>query len=127
LFEGIAHGTLSERHVDVDDRTCVAVVLASGGYPGDYEKGKAITGIDQVTNAFVFQSGTADGKKDGLVTDGGRVLTVSAFGKDLDQAIANAYRNTGVIAFSGATKRNDIGKDLVRIPAARSSGTVQTI
>ena len=114
LFEGIAHGTLSERHVDTDDRTCVSVVMASRGYPSDYEKGQAITGIENVTNAFVFQAGTAESKK-GLVTDGGRVLAVSAFGKDLEQAIVNAYSNVLKIDFEGKTGRSDIGHDLVRV------------
>ena len=71
LFEGIAHGTLSERHVDVDARTCVSVVMAAEGYPGKYESGKSITGIENVVNAYVFQSGTAESKKEGLVTVGG--------------------------------------------------------
>ncbi|MEO7079883.1 MAG: phosphoribosylamine--glycine ligase, partial [Flavobacteriales bacterium] len=72
LFEGIATGTLSERHVDVDDRTCATIVLASEGYPGNYETGKPIVGMEMIQAAHVFQSGTAlDG--DELVTAGGRV------------------------------------------------------
>jgi phosphoribosylamine---glycine ligase len=121
LFEGIAHGTLSERHVDLDERTCVAVVMAAEGYPGDHEVGKAITGMDTVSNAYVFQSGTRDAGKDGLVTAGGRVLCVSAFGKDLDQAIVNAYKNTLGIDFEGRTLRTDIGKDLVKTPSTRTA------
>jgi phosphoribosylamine--glycine ligase len=120
LFEGIATGTLSERHVDVDDRTAVSIVLASEGYPGEYEKGKPITGLDLVTDAYVFQSGTAM-KGDRLVTAGGRVLTVTAIGKDLEQAIANAYRNASLIAFEGKYMRSDIGHDLVRMPVPKGA------
>ncbi len=127
LFEGIAHGTLSERHVDVDARTCVSVVMAAEGYPGKYESGKSITGIENVVNAYVFQSGTAENKKEGLVTAGGRVLTVSAFGKDLDQAIANAYKNSLVIDFQGRTMRTDIGKDLVKTPVSKTASIVQIL
>jgi phosphoribosylamine--glycine ligase len=118
LFEGIASGTLSEIHVDVDDRTAVSIVLASEGYPDEFEKGKAIGGLELVRDAYVFQSGTAL-KGEQLVTNGGRVLVVTAFGKDLEQAIASAYRSAGLIAFSGKTMRSDIGHDLVRVPTTK--------
>ena len=121
LFEGIAHGTLSERHVDVDDRTAVTVVLASEGYPGSFEKGKGVIGLDMVRDAYVFQAGTKLDRNGALVTDGGRVMAVTAFGKDLEQAILSAYRSAGLISFEGKYVRNDIGKDLVRIPAPRNS------
>ncbi len=120
LFEGIASGTLSERHVDVDDRTAVTVVIASEGYPGNYEKGRPIGGIDLVRDAYVFHAGTRM-KGDTLVTDGGRVLCVTAFGKDLDQAIASAYRNAALIDFDGKYFRTDIGRDLVKIPVPRGA------
>ncbi|MBL7963872.1 MAG: phosphoribosylamine--glycine ligase [Flavobacteriales bacterium] len=113
LCEGIATGTLSERHVDVDDRTAVTIVLASEGYPGEYAKGKPIVGVEMVTEALVFQAGTRL-KGDRLETNGGRVLSITAFGKDLEQAIANAYRNAGLIAYEGKYCRSDIGHDLVR-------------
>ena len=119
LFEGIATGTLSERHVDTDDRTCVTVVLASEGYPGAYETGVPIDGIGTVTNAYVFHAGTKEVKKQ-LVTDGGRVLAVSAVGKDLEQAIAGAYRNVVLIDFQGRTFRTDIGHDLVKAGTAKT-------
>jgi phosphoribosylamine--glycine ligase len=123
LFEGIATGTLSERHIDVDDRTAVSIVMASEGYPGRVKEGRSITGIEQVRDAYVFMAGATDSNGD-LRTRGGRVLAVTAFGKDLESAIANAYRNAGLIGFDGCVMRTDIGQDLVRTnaknPASRS-------
>ena len=123
LFEGIASGTLSERHVDTDDRTCVTVVMASEGYPGEYETGRPIEGIEAVMNAYVFQAGTAENKRGELVTNGGRVLAVSGFGKDVEQAVANTYRNVVMIDFEGRTVRTDIGKDLVKSPVQKNVTT----
>lgn len=124
LFEGISSGTLSERHVDVDDRTCATVVLASEGYPGTYEKGRAILGLDQVREAHVFQAGTVE-KGGALVTEGGRVLAVTAFGKDTEQAIMQVYRSVMLIDFEGKQYRSDIGHDLVRVPAVRPGAPQQ--
>lgn len=118
LFEGIASGTLSERHVDEDDRTAMCVVLTSEGYPGDYVKGKPIEGMDLVRDAFVFHSGTAE-KKGRIVTNGGRVLSVTAFGKDVEGAIQNSYRNATLISYDGRYCRNDIGHDLARVPSGK--------
>lgn len=126
LFEGIASDTLSERHVDVDDRTCVNVVMAAEGYPGEVRKGDAVRGIEQVDQALVFQAGTTAGKN-GVVTDGGRVLSVSAFGKDLEQAIAQVYRQVTIIDFDGKQFRTDIGHDLVRMPTSKQQGTPQQV
>ncbi|HRH38182.1 MAG TPA: phosphoribosylglycinamide synthetase C domain-containing protein, partial [Flavobacteriales bacterium] len=123
LFEGIATGTLSERHVDVDDKTALAVVLASEGYPNDYEKGKVIGGMDLVRDAYVFQAGTAM-KGDRLITDGGRVMTVTGMGKDLESAIASTYRQAALLAYDGKYMRADIGHDLVKQPAAPRAATV---
>lgn len=114
LFEGIATGTLSERHVDVDDRTAVTIVMASEGYPGKVVTGRPIGGLELVREAYVFHAGTAE-KNGELVTAGGRVLAVTAFGKDLEQAIASAYRSASLIDFEGKVMRTDIGHDLVRM------------
>jgi phosphoribosylamine--glycine ligase len=111
--------------VDVDDRTAVTIVLASAGYPGEYEKGKAITGADQVRDAYVFHAGTRL-KGDQLVTDGGRVLAVTGIGKDLDSAVASAYRAASAIEFEGCYRRDDIGKDLVKQPAQRAAAKQPT-
>lgn len=124
LFEGVATGTLSERHIDVDDRTSVSVVLASAGYPGEYETGKEVAGIESVTDAYVFQAGTAmrGGK---LVTNGGRVMAVTGMGKDLESAMASAYRASERIAYEGKYQRDDIGKDLVKQPAQRPAAAAR--
>lgn len=127
LFEGISSGTLSERHVDVDERTCLSVVMASEGYPGTYEVGHPIEGIEAITNAYVFQAGTAENKDGELVTNGGRVLAVSGFGKDVEQAIANTYRSVVLIDFEGRTVRTDIGHDLVKTPATKNANTPQQV
>ena len=86
------------------------VVMASQGYPGSYEKGKAIAGLDQAaqTGAIVFHAGTKL-TDDGLVTDGGRVLGVTAIGSNFDVALANAYKAVDCIEFEGAFCRRDIG------------------
>lgn len=120
LFEGIATGTLSERHVDVDERTAVSIVLAAEGYPADYEKGSVITGVEMVRDAYVFQAGTAQ-KGDQLLTNGGRVMAVTGMGKDLESAIASAYRAASVIGYSDKYMRDDIGHDLVKQPTSRAS------
>ncbi len=124
LFEGIASGTLSERHVDVDDRTAVTIVLASEGYPGDFEKGKPIGGLDMVRDAYVFQAGTKL-KGSTLTTDGGRVMAVTGMGKDLESAIASAYRQAAVISYEGKYMRTDIGHDVVKQPTQRSSAVAK--
>ncbi len=123
LFEGIAHNTLSERHVDMDDRTCTTVVMASEGYPGNYRKGFPIVGLDMVTNALVFHAGTTleNGRP---VTQGGRVLAVTAMGKDLEQSLATVYKGLAPIDYEGKRFRSDIGHDLAR-QTARTGSTQQ--
>ena len=126
LFEGIASDTLSERHVDVDDRTCVTVVMAAEGYPGEPRKGDTIRGLEQVDQALVFQAGT-ELTKEGLHTAGGRVLSVSGFGKDLEQAIGQTYRQLSLVDYDGKTFRTDIGHDLVRMASPKTQGTPQQV
>ncbi len=113
LFEGIATHTLSERDVEDDPRTAVGIVLASNGYPGKYEKGKRIEGVKGVENALIFQAGTAM-ENGSLVTAGGRVLTVSALGRDLETSTGTALEEAGCIRFEGRTYRRDIGQDLLK-------------
>jgi phosphoribosylamine--glycine ligase len=89
LFEGVAEGNLDQREIAFDERAAVCVMLVSGGYPEAYKKGYPITGIDQVSGSIVFHAGTAR-RASLVVTDGGRVLGVTALGADIRQAVDNA-------------------------------------
>lgn len=111
LFEACAAGDLRKRKIDIDPRTVTTVVMVSGGYPGDYEKGKNITGLNRVRGSIPFHAGTklVDGK---VVTNGGRVLAVSSYGKDMKEALEASYRNINSIEFEGKHCRKDIGFDL---------------
>ena len=111
LFEAMAKGELERAAFELDDRFCTTVMLVSQGYPGDYEKGKEITGISDVKGSIVFHAGTklADGK---VVTNGGRVIAVSSFGKTMQEALAQSYENVAKIHFDGMNFRRDIGFDL---------------
>lgn len=111
LLEGAADGTLAEKTVEFDTQTAVTVMLVSGGYPGSYEKGKEISGLEKVANSTVFHAGT---KMHGntLVTNGGRVLAVSALGKSRTEALETAYRNAELIQFEKKYYRKDLGFDL---------------
>ena len=111
LFEGVATGTLAEKEVEFDERAAVCIMLVSGGYPGSYEKGFPIAGIDDVWGSIVFHAGTA--MKDGqIVTNGGRVIAVSSYGKDKEEALQKSFANAKLITFQGKNFRRDIGADL---------------
>ena len=111
LFEGVAEGNLDEREIAFDERAAVCVMLVSGGYPQEYKKGYPITGIDQVKGSIVFHSGTA--LKDGqVVTNGGRVIAVSSYGKDKAEALQKSFEEAQKIQFTDKYFRRDIGADL---------------
>ena len=112
IFEAIYDERLSELDIKWKDESCACVILASGGYPKSYEKGKEISGLDdkgQAEGVFVYHAGTK--LSDGVfTTNGGRVLGVTATGKDLETALGNAYKGAKTITFDKVHYRNDIGK-----------------
>jgi len=112
LFDGVATGTLKEKELVVNTEFVATVILASGGYPGSFEKGKHITGYENVVDSLVFHAGTMheSGK---LLTSGGRVMAVSSFGKTINEALDKSYKNAGMIDFEGKYFRHDIGFDLL--------------
>ena len=112
LLEGVAEGNLANRDIAFDERAAVCVMLVSGGYPGKYEKGFPITGIDQVEGSVVFHAGTALNADGQVVTAGGRVIAVSSYGQDKSEALQKSFSEAQKIHFNGKYFRRDIGKDL---------------
>ena len=111
LLEGVANGDLDKRAIEFDERAVVCVMLVSGGYPQEYKKGYPITGIEDVEGCIVFHAGTT--MKDGeVVTNGGRVIAVSSYGKDKAEALAKSFAEAQQINFTDKYFRRDIGKDL---------------
>ena len=111
LLVGAAEGTLAQKSIEIDHRTAVTVMLVSGGYPGDYEKGKVISGLDKVEDSIAFHAGTSF-KNGNVCTDGGRVIAVSSYGENMKEALTCSYKNAGKIEFEGIYYRKDLGFDL---------------
>lgn len=111
LFEGVAAGDLDKRAIEFDPRAAVCVMLVSGGYPGKYDKGYEISGLDKTGESIVFHAGTAfnNGR---VVTAGGRVIAVSSYGKDKAEALARTMEATKQIEYEKKFYRTDIGQDL---------------
>jgi len=111
LLIGAADGTLGKTIIEIDERTAAAVMLVAGGYPGTYEKGKVITGLNKIEDSLVFQAGTklVDGN---VCSDGGRVLAVSSYGKNMNEALSRSYKNAELIHFEDLYYRKDLGFDL---------------
>ena len=111
LFEGVADGNLDQRTIEFDERAAVCVMLVSGGYPQQYKKGYPITGIDQVKDSVVFHAGTTLKDRE-VVTNGGRVIAVSSYGKDKSEALQKSFTEAQKIQFTDCYFRHDIGADL---------------
>lgn len=112
LLEGVAEGNLDEKTVEFDERAAVCVMLVSGGYPQAYKKGYVINGIDKVEGSIVFHAGTKLNAEGQVVTNGGRVIAVSSYGKDKAEALAKSFAEAQKIEFTDKYFRRDIGQDL---------------
>ncbi|HCC69934.1 MAG TPA: phosphoribosylamine--glycine ligase [Bacteroidales bacterium] len=111
LLIGVAGGNLDEKKLEITNDTVTTVMLVSGGYPGDYEKGKEIFNIEDASGSIIFQAGTRN-VGDRIVTSGGRVLAISSYGHDMNEALKKSYANAEIIEFEGKYFRRDIGFDL---------------
>lgn len=112
LLEGVATQTLHQKNYEVNPQTATTVVLVSGGYPEDYEKGKVVSGLEETQGSQVFHAGTKqDGNK--VLTSGGRVFAVTSFGKSIEEAVKKSFTNAEKIKYDKKYYRKDIGKDLI--------------
>ena len=111
LFLAVANEKLDEITLEIDERSATTIMLVSGGYPEDFEKGKIISGLETIEDSIVFHAGT---KLDNgnVVSNGGRVLTVTSYGNDFQEAIKKSYQNIAKLNFDKMYFRKDIGNDL---------------
>jgi phosphoribosylamine--glycine ligase len=112
LFQSVADQKLDTFELEVDPRSATTIMVVSGGYPEDFEKGKVITGLENITDSIVFHAGTKL-EDDNVVSNGGRVLTVTSYGDDFQQAIKKSYQNIDKLNFDKMYFRKDIGFDLI--------------
>ena len=111
IFNAIAKQELEKVALEIDERSATTIMIVSGGYPEDYEKGKEITGIDAITESIVFHAGTKL-ENEKVVTNGGRVLAVTSYGNSFDEAIKKSYQSIAKLQFDKMYYRKDIGFDL---------------
>lgn len=112
LFLAVANEKLDEITLEIDERSATTVMLVSGGYPEDFEKGKVITGLENITDSIVFHAGTTL-KDDAVVTNGGRVMAITSYGDDFQEALKKSYASVEKIQFEKKNFRRDIGNDLL--------------
>jgi phosphoribosylamine--glycine ligase len=112
VFQAVANETLADVVLDIDPRSATTVMLVSGGYPEEYQKGKTITGLESIDDAVVFHAGTKL-KNNTIVSNGGRVLAITAYGNDFKEAIKKSYENIAKLHFDTMYYRKDIGNDLL--------------
>jgi phosphoribosylamine--glycine ligase len=112
LFKGVAEGNLNEKSLEIDERAAVCVMLVSGGYPQQYDKGFVISGIEDIKESIVFHAGTAFNANGDVVTAGGRVIAISSYGKDKEEALTLSFKGAETINFEKKHFRSDIGQDL---------------
>ena len=111
LFKGISNGTFGEQDFYIDEDVATTVMLVSGGYPESYQKGKSISGLEDVENSIVFHAGTRqEGEK--ILTNGGRVMAITSFGRTVEDALSKSFDNAKKVQFDGKYYRKDIGFDL---------------
>jgi phosphoribosylamine--glycine ligase len=111
LFKGISNGTFGEQDFYVDEDVATTVMLVSGGYPESYEKGKGISGLEEVENSIIFHAGTRT-EEDKVLTNGGRVIAITSFGRTIEEALCKSFDNAEKVKFDGKYYRKDIGFDL---------------
>ena len=114
-FDLIGKGELDKYEMKIKSDYCTTVMLVSKGYPESYEKGKVMSGMDLCEDCFLFHAGTKADEEGRILTAGGRVIAVTSFGKTMQEALANCYRQAERIDFEGKTLRRDIGKDLMNL------------
>ncbi|MEZ5197928.1 MAG: phosphoribosylamine--glycine ligase [Bacteroidales bacterium] len=113
LFMGVAENNLNEIEIVKDERCSAAVFLVSGGYPGDYKKGETISGLEETEGSILFHAGTIKTDSNKIVTNGGRVIAVSSFGRSIEDALKTSYQNAEIINFNNKYFRKDLGGDLL--------------
>ncbi|PNQ75441.1 phosphoribosylamine--glycine ligase [Hanstruepera neustonica] len=112
IFNAISNQTLHEIDIEIDERAATTIMMVSGGYPEAYEKGKEITGLDQVQDSIVFHAGATLSDDNKIVTSGGRVMAITSYGKTYQEAIKKSYQNIEKLHFDKMYYRKDIGFDL---------------
>ena len=115
LLGAVANKTLNQETINIKNQTAVTIVLASEGYPGNYEKGKMISGLESSSSTTTFHAGTKADTNQNIVTNGGRVLAVTGLGESLNSAIESAYNGVKKISWDGMQFRDDIGQDLKKL------------